>query len=400
MAWRIHDHVLRGEIDNRTRNRVTGRIWLAGVDEPLVLDLQGDCYPDLAGCVLKFENPAPVAMATRPPALQQQGTAGDITAARKVRVFDLPIEQAYPMLKRGETVPEHMANCLYLEWYSERSGRVVIESTDYQLTISEPIWRFTAEELAERERRAVEEDSAFATEIHADGTVKEWDEFRCEQMLRESDMSGEKYRQLLEKYADHPDSERLIAHEMGWTWLEEALDEEEKSAGGATAEEDIDGDDDEADDEEIEEDIEEEPPDPAREGVDWVRDKDDGIIHPLGKRARDVLYELLKEVETGDDDLSESDEAIGAFTSEFMIFSVKLRSALDFIARDDRYIETGMIIAWLKRALEFHNQTLTAAAALTGNAKFPAARLAYYRGELFQMREEMLAIIARLRERE
>ena len=32
MAWRFHEHVLRGEIDNRTRGRVTGRIWLAGMD--------------------------------------------------------------------------------------------------------------------------------------------------------------------------------------------------------------------------------------------------------------------------------------------------------------------------------------------------------------------------------
>ena len=46
-------------------------------------------------------------------------------------------------------------------------------------------------------------------------------------MLRESDMTGEKYRRLLEQYADHPDSERITAHEMGWTWLENALEEQE-----------------------------------------------------------------------------------------------------------------------------------------------------------------------------
>ncbi|MEO6785384.1 MAG: hypothetical protein ABI318_04550, partial [Chthoniobacteraceae bacterium] len=86
MAWRIHEHILRGELDNRTRGRVLGKVWLAGVAEPIVLDLTGDCHPDLAGCTLTFENPAPIAMTTRPPALRQRGTAGDITAARKVRV--------------------------------------------------------------------------------------------------------------------------------------------------------------------------------------------------------------------------------------------------------------------------------------------------------------------------
>ena len=63
MAWRIHEHILRGELDNRTRGRVVGKVWLAGVAEPLVLELAGDCHPDLAGCVLTFENPAPAGSA-------------------------------------------------------------------------------------------------------------------------------------------------------------------------------------------------------------------------------------------------------------------------------------------------------------------------------------------------
>src|SRR5204862_3365498 len=99
MAWRLHENVLHGEIDNRTRGHVSGRIWLAGVAEPLVLQLIGNCSPDIAGCLLRFDNPKPVRMTTKPPALQQLGTAGDITAARKVRVFDIPFEDAYAMIK-------------------------------------------------------------------------------------------------------------------------------------------------------------------------------------------------------------------------------------------------------------------------------------------------------------
>ena len=41
MAWRIHDSVKRGEIDNRERGLVRGKIWLDGLVEPVVLDLQG-----------------------------------------------------------------------------------------------------------------------------------------------------------------------------------------------------------------------------------------------------------------------------------------------------------------------------------------------------------------------
>jgi hypothetical protein len=35
MAWRIEQSVVRGEIDNRVRGRVTGRLWLAGRPEPV-----------------------------------------------------------------------------------------------------------------------------------------------------------------------------------------------------------------------------------------------------------------------------------------------------------------------------------------------------------------------------
>jgi hypothetical protein len=105
MAWRLHEHILRGEIDNRTRGRVGGRIWLAGVDEPLTLELLGDCHPDLAGCLLRFENPRPVAMPTKPLVPRQRGIAGDMTAARKTRIFDIPFEEAYAMIKRARSRP-------------------------------------------------------------------------------------------------------------------------------------------------------------------------------------------------------------------------------------------------------------------------------------------------------
>jgi len=55
MAWRLHEHVLPGTIDNSTRGRVNGEIWLAGVDQPLVLELTVPCAPDLAGCELSLK---------------------------------------------------------------------------------------------------------------------------------------------------------------------------------------------------------------------------------------------------------------------------------------------------------------------------------------------------------
>lgn len=156
MAFRIHDSVVCGEIDNRVKGTVRGKIWLEGRAKPVVLKLEGNAWPDLAGCLLKFTNPQKRIPHPGLDSLHviQRGTIGDITASRKVRVFDIPTEEAYMMCKRGEKPPEHLANCLYLEWFSESNGRVVIESTDYTLNISAPEWRMTPDENVERAKLA------------------------------------------------------------------------------------------------------------------------------------------------------------------------------------------------------------------------------------------------------
>ena len=116
--------------------------------EPVILELQGNACADLAGCLLIFENPLePIPL--RPDGdfnPLQRGTIGDLTASRKVRVMELPTAEAYLRKKEGLPVPEHMANSLYLEWFSQANGRVVIESADYKLKISAPRWRLTADQ--------------------------------------------------------------------------------------------------------------------------------------------------------------------------------------------------------------------------------------------------------------
>jgi hypothetical protein len=156
MAFRIHETVLRGEIDNRTKGIVRGKVWLAGKDEPVILELKGNAWPDLAGCLLTFSNPLQPVLDPHIDSLRslQQGGVGDITASRKVRVFDVPLEEALAKIRRGEKPSEHMANSLYCEWFSQANGRVVIESADYELIVSAPEWRLTPAENAERARQA------------------------------------------------------------------------------------------------------------------------------------------------------------------------------------------------------------------------------------------------------
>lgn len=155
VAWRIDETLIRGEVDNRVRGRVTGRLWFAGRDEPVTLELAGNAWRDVAGHVLRFTNPAP-----KPPtrgaldsfAAEQRGAVGDITASRKVKVPDCSMDELMEYLAAKRPFPWHWGNSLYLEWHGEFNGRVVIESATYQLEIDpEPTWIMS--ELEEMEQR-------------------------------------------------------------------------------------------------------------------------------------------------------------------------------------------------------------------------------------------------------
>ena len=151
MAWRIDEEVIFGEIDNRRRGHVTGRLWLAGHPEPVQLDLQGNGWRDLAGRSLRFTNPRPRLGSLASIDLLQAGVVGDITASRKVKATHLSLEQREEYELAGKRIPWHWGNALYVEWFSRKNGRVVIETTGFDLKIiGEPAWEMS---LAEERRQ-------------------------------------------------------------------------------------------------------------------------------------------------------------------------------------------------------------------------------------------------------
>jgi hypothetical protein len=156
MAWRIDEQVIRGEIDNRIEGRLTGRLWMTGREEPVELDLTGNPWADLAGHILRFRNPQPKPGLPDGFAARQEGVVGDITASRKVKIPDCSPEEFIECYKERRPFTWHWANSLYLEWFSLRNGRVVIESGSYELEIDpEPAWTMDAEqEQAQRIRNA------------------------------------------------------------------------------------------------------------------------------------------------------------------------------------------------------------------------------------------------------
>jgi hypothetical protein len=398
MAFRIHESVVRGEIDNREKGIVRGRIWVHGRSEPVNLELKGNAHPDLAGCVLTFENPLKT---TAHPGLDslhpfQRGSIGDLTASRKVRVFDLPFEEAFTMIKRGEKPPEHMANSLYLEWFSEVNGRVVIESADYRVDISPPLWQLTPEENEQRATEAASGMAGFmqtlteaveAQRHKGPENIEEWDEFDYEKSLRESDAITEKYLELLQKYGDTPEAEALIAREMGWDQDE---DDEKREDGGWDVDE-INR---------ICAEAEANPPqpDPLTEGVDWIRTQDGDIQHPLSHRALESVLALMHTLDELDLDKTDDMDLI-AFVSEFQITSAKLAGALDGLGHDRDLHSGGFVVASLKRALAHLHKAQAGLEKSASRKLLPDEVLTRNRKDLFEIREDILRLMQEFRAR-
>ena len=399
MAFRIHESVVRGEIDNRVKGIVRGRIWVEGRAEPVVLDLKGNAWPDLAGCLLTFTNPLkrvadPTLDSLHP---LQRGSIGDLTASRKVRVFDVPVKEALEMCRRKEKPPEHMANCLYLEWFSEANGRVVIESTDYDVTISTPEWRLTPEEDAERARQAAAGMTDFmqrlteAIEQHQRGQKdpeEQWDEHDYEKFLKECDARTDKYGELLDKYGHSEEAEEKIAREMGWLreQTEEEAEEERRRIEEINAA--------------CEEALNEPPPepDPHREGVDWIRTKEGDVRHPLQHRCAESAMKVWKQADklgldkTGDKDLEQ-------FIFEFQTTGAKLAGALAGVARGQGFSDHAFTVAYLKRALDHLHKAQAGLEAVAPKKLLPETMVAEARTELFEIREGILRLMDEYRGR-
>lgn len=231
MARRIEDLVVRGEIDNTVEGTTTGWLWLLGRSEPVQLELQGDCWRDLAGARLTFRNPSPGAGEGGDLAARQRGVVGDMTASRKAKVPVCRPEQFAARRAAGEEVPLVFKNILYLEWFSDSDGRVVIESADFELKLSEHGWRMDgdaeeAQKLANLQAMRDFLDRMIARRPSSDRDVGGDDEFAWEEHLQESDRLTDAYEEVLEKYMDDPDAERKEAFVMGWDGLLERMADE------------------------------------------------------------------------------------------------------------------------------------------------------------------------------
>lgn len=392
MAWRIEEAVVHGEIDNTVEGRTTGRVWLTGRDEPLILSLDGDCWRDLAGTRLQFENPAPKPAGDADELdVDQGGIVGDMTASRKSRVPTVGEEEFHDLYQNEKEIPYEWRNTLYLEWFSEINGRVVIEATSFILTISPHEWEMDEDEEDAQKLANLNSMRDFMAQVirrrdpegpEPDVSVG-LDEFAWEERLKESDRLTDAYQEVLEKYMEDSDSERKEAFVMGWDGLLDALAEREESGGDDYPGEDKEygsqddgsGFDDDDDDEEFGDSDEEK-----------YGDEED---HPLQAKAQELAMRAMDVIQRDSGPGSPSYQLV----SNLLQVSGKLAGVLHGRS-SGLEPEAGFVLAVLKRCLNWLNEAVGACQQLIAQEQDPDQRAAleHLRSSAFEIRDSIVEL--------
>ncbi|MEZ5300100.1 MAG: hypothetical protein R3F11_05455 [Verrucomicrobiales bacterium] len=392
MAHRITHCVLRGEIDNQVPGIVTGRIWLAGRREPVELRLEGDCMRDLAGCRLEFRNPEPQPHAGSEVTIQaeQNGVAGHMTASRRVKVFE--DENDY-------TSPTRWANCLYLEWFSDFNGRVVVEAPEFLLKIGEPMWRMGPEEEAEQLRRVEGAELSFLTKLV--GGLPTADEYTIEDLSDPLESAGSEFEDDPEVAEALRLFEAHVKEQYPYRSGEDASDDLDEffdigELGDEGGDADADGEAshyvlDEFAWESLMREVDQSNPEPEEEYV-----PDTGRDHPLAVQLRKLSEGLDASTRAGVLK-GEAAEAAKALASEVRRALVKVATALnDLPAVPQEAPEPGFTVASLKRSLaHLHEALRNLERTLGSEGGGPAAKSWFHwaQSELFEVRREVLNLM-------
>jgi len=318
MAFRIGEWVMRGEVDCRVRGKITGKLWLSGRKEPIRLSLEGTPERDLAGCLLKFKCQSEEPEEPSPARLEnvQVGRTGTLTASRKVRVPSVPKAEWLDCIAEKRPFPSQWTNAIYLEWFSEANGNVVVEIAGAQCELSLPEWTPGQEEpeatLEEQPREWTDADAM--------------DEFAWEKKLKESDTTAERLMELIDLHGHSDEAWDKIEEEMGW--------------------DDEFGDDfDDAEMVSEEEEFEDE--------AEAIIEQLSNLRHPLVKRTQNLGLRLSAQDSTPPPHPpTRCEEA----AEKIWLVSAKLAGAL---TRPDHF-EPGFIVATLKRSLALWNEATPA----------------------------------------
>ena len=172
MAWRLGDWICQGELDDTFLGWTTGWLKIEGIERPLQLKLAGNCHPDLAGWKIKIVRTEPIPDWVEPLkhpeciAVDQSGIVGDVTADQTLKQFECSVEEFVRRTRAGNPPATIWQKSLYLEWYSNKNGRVVVQSTRLAVRRQgERAFELTDEQWADQARQNANEISHFMLQL-------------------------------------------------------------------------------------------------------------------------------------------------------------------------------------------------------------------------------------------
>lgn len=204
-----------------------------------------------------------------------------------------------------------------------------------------------------------------------------WDEHQWEEFMRESDKRTEQYLHLMEKYADHPDCDRIIAIEMGWSHMRSETDSEENRSW-------------------LDEHLDE-----IEEGEEWKlitgfepTELDDFEDLPLYQKAFDFTIDAMKMVDNQLRDVD--DDSVKAFVRSVTIPPAKIAGGFGFGFDMENL---GGNIANCKRGLVAANRVLPALQEMRDKKLIDSATFRDFYSEGKEVRDDLAIYIVELRER-
>jgi hypothetical protein len=315
-------------------------------------------------------------------------------------------------MEDGKQPPYEWRNSLYIEWFSEENGRVVIESADFELQITEFTWQMDeAEEQAQQFANLNAMRNWLATIIQRpekkdddddeDGFEEDEDlpvsEAEWEESLKLSDRLTDAHMEAMDKYAEDDDDETKVAFVMGWDHMLDMMAQAQENSGKPQT----------ADQSPSMEDFEDDDDDPEDAGEEWKEDAEDDSddddafadymeerrSHPLQKTAHKLVTRILRDLRDEDrDEGIESEEArntpLSRFISNTMSISGKLAGALS-TRRFAEGSDAGYTLAILKRCLNWSNEALSGLNDLLADAMWEDRHTLFseYKRELHVVRD-------------
>ncbi len=146
MAWRPYENLIAGELSNTVPGKVTGWLRFVGMEEEVKLNLNGDFHRDIRGTRIRLRNPQPMDR-------NQAEAAGEPRQGSYMRRFSPVQTGEVGDITAGLPPYDYTKDCVYIEWYSEENGRVVLELESEQVeVIGKPLPPDTQEPISRQKQ--------------------------------------------------------------------------------------------------------------------------------------------------------------------------------------------------------------------------------------------------------